>query len=335
MNKIAWIIVVFLAVSCVNSNKPDPVKLTGEAQGTYYSITYYDSAMRDYQFEIDSLLDDFDLSLSLWVPESVLSRINRNDTTVRPDKYFRDNLKLSQKVATLTNGAFDVTVGPLVKAWGFGFDETKHVDSLIVDSILQFVGHDKITVNGGRLEKSDPRVSIDFNAIAQGYSVDLVGSFLEKRGITNYLVDIGGEVKAKGQKPDGSLWKVGIEKPAEHKDDERTLKAIIALKDKSIATSGNYRKFYVENGIRYSHTIDPKTGYPVQHSLLSASVIASKAAVADAFATAFMVMGFDETKKFVTRTDSLEVFLIYSNSSGRYQSFHTAGFGALLTKEFE
>jgi thiamine biosynthesis lipoprotein len=326
--------VVFL-YSCTQTQKPEPVKFQGETQGTYYSIIYYDKESRNFQSEIDSLLYKFDLSVSLWVPNSIISRVNNNDSAVVLDKYFIDNFNLSQEVSAATGGSFDCTVAPLVKAWGFGFDETRHVDRQIIDSIKAFVGFEKVSLAEGKIIKADPRMSIDFNAIAQGYSVEVLATFLESRGVENYLVDIGGEIKGKGIKSDGSSWMVGIEKPSAEMDSERTLKAILALKNKSVATSGNYRKFYEENGIRYSHTIDPKTGFPVQHSLLSVSVMAENTAIADAYATAFMVMGFERAREFVENQNNLDAFFIYSDESGNSQTYLTPGFRKALAQELE
>lgn len=329
-----WFVLLFLVAGCAQPEQK-PVKLVGEAQGTYYSIIYYDNNQRNFQFEIDSLLSAFDRSLSLWVPNSILSRVNNNDTTAVLDRSFEDNFNLSMQVAEKTGGDFDVTVGPLVRAWGFGFDDRRHVDDSIIDSLMQITGYHKIHLVDHKIKKDDPRVSLDFNAIAQGYSVDLVGNFLESHGINNYLVDIGGEVKANGQKPDGSLWKVGIEKPARHQDDPRDLKAVVALKNKSVATSGSYRKFYEMNGIRYSHTIDPRTGRPVQHSLLSVSVLTDSTAVADAYATAFMVMGFEKARKFVEHDSTLEAFFIYAGPDSTNQIYITKGFKKIITEEFK
>jgi FAD:protein FMN transferase len=335
MRNFFYIFLASILVSCTHVQKQVPVKLQGETQGTYYSITYFDNENRDFQKEIDSILHDFDLSVSLWVPNSIISKVNNNDTSVILDKYFIDNFNLSEEVSQATGGSFDCTVAPLVKAWGFGFDETKQVDQHIIDSIEKFVGFQKVRLENTRIVKEDPRMSIDFNAIAQGYSVDVISAFLENNGIKNYLIDIGGEVKGKGQKPDGSFWMVGIEKPAANQDSERALKAVVALKNKSIATSGNYRKYYEENGIRYSHTIDPKTGYPVQHSLLSASVMADNTAVADAYATSFMVMGFEKSRDFVENHKNLDAFFIYSDDDGVVQTYLTNGFRKALNKEFE
>lgn len=326
----------FLLVgACTQIQNVQPVHLMGEAQGTYYAITYYDNEQRDFQFEIDSILRGFDQSVSLWVPGSIISRVNQNDSLVELDDYFVQNFMLAKKIATKTNGAFDLTVGSLVRAWGFGFDAEKKADEKIIDSILQFTGYENVFIEKGRVVKKDHRTSFDFNAIAQGYSVDLIGEYLEDRGIDNYLVDIGGEVKGKGRKPDGSYWKVGIERPAQNQSDQRDLKVVISVQNKSVATSGNYRKFYEENGVRYSHTINPKTGYPVQHSLLSVSVLAGNTAVADAYATAFMVMGLEKSKEYLEDKKELEVFFIYSDENGDYQTFATDGFTDQVTKSFE
>ena len=337
MNRIVLVVFILSVLTWNCSRAPEPVRLLGEAQGTYYSVIYYDDSSRNFQVETDSLLDAFDRSVSLWVPTSIISRVNNNNTSVALDEHFTGNFQLSMEISEKTGGAFDVTVGPLVRAWGFGFDSKKHVDDQIIDSLLKFTGYKKIRIEEGKIIKDDPRVSIDFNAIAQGYSVDLVGKFLESKGITNYLIDIGGEVKARGQKPGGKFWQVGIEKPAGHQNDERKLELVIALKDKSVATSGSYRKFYEVNGIRYSHTIDPKTGRPVRHSLLSASVIAGNTAVADAYATAFMVMGLEKAREFLKNNPGigLDAFFVYSGEDGRYQTYATPGFQKYITKSFE
>lgn len=332
--KLFKLLVLIFLFSCSNQPQKEAVRFMGEAQGTYYSIIYFDDQQRDFQVEVDSILKTFDQSLSLWVPNSLISMVNLGDTAIEVDQFFTDNFNIAQEVAVKTNGAFDPTVGNLTRAWGFGFDASKNVDRYIIDSILKFTGYRKVHIEDGYFMKDDPRISIDFNAIAQGYSVDLVGSFLEEKGIENYLVDIGGEVKAKGNKPDGVKWKVGVEKPAENRDDARDLKAVVQLKNKSIATSGNYRKFYEEEGVRYSHTIDPASGYPVQHSLLSVSVLADNTAIADAYATAFMVMGIEKASQFVSDDSSLEAFFIYTDEEGNYQTAMSDGFKAVVSEEY-
>jgi thiamine biosynthesis lipoprotein len=332
--KVLHILLLIFLFACTSQQQSEPVRFVGEAQGTYYSIIYFDEQQRNYQLEVDSILKAFDQSLSLWVPGSIISQVNKADTATEVDDFFIDNFNIAQEVAEKTNGAFDPTVGNLTRAWGFGFDASKNVDNKIIDSILTFTGHRKVSIEKGYFIKDDTRISIDFNAIAQGFSVDLIGIFLEEKGIENYLVDIGGEVMARGNKPDGTEWKVGIEKPAENQDDARDLKAVVLLKNKSIATSGSYRKFYEEDGIRYSHTIDPKTGYPVQHSLLSVSVLADNTAIADAYATAFMVMGLEKAIMFVDGDPTLEAFFIYADKEGNYQTFMSEGFRNVISAEY-
>lgn len=310
------------------------IRLKGDAQGTYYSMAYFDSLNRNLQPQVDSILRAFDQSVSLWLPGSILSRVNRNDTTVVLDKHFIGNFKMSQLVSKATGGAFDMTVGPLVEVWGFGFQSREKVGKRMVDSLLPFVGYQNIRLLNGKVIKKYPQMRIDFNGIAQGYSDDVVGRFFESKGIKNYLIDIGGEVAAKGQKPDGEAWKVGIEKPAENRDSPRILKAVIALRNLSVATSGSYRKYYIENGIRYSHTIDPKTGFPVQHSLLSVSVLTNNTGMADAYATAFMVMGYKKSRKFVESHKNLEAFFIWDKPGSGFQTYATAGFKKVLLEKF-
>ena len=325
---------ILFLVSCSPKKELKPVHLRGEAQGTYYNMVYYDSLQRNLHRQVDSILKAFDRSVSLWVPNSVLSRVNRNDTTVKLDQNFIGNFKYSVQVSKATHGAFDMTVGPLVEVWGFGFESREKVGKHIVDSLLPLVGYQKIKIINGRVVKADPRMQIDFNGIAQGYSDDVVGAFFDSLGIHNYLIDIGGEVKAKGTKPDGSYWRVGIEKPAADSVSPRVLKAVIALHNLSVATSGSYRKYYEENGIRYSHTIDPKTGYPVQHSLLSVSVLAKNTALADAYATAFMVMGYKKSRAFVEQHPGLEAFFIWSAKDKSFKSYATPGFKKIIVERF-
>lgn len=335
MRKLLFILPVFF-IGCTFL-KPDikRTQLLGEAQGTYYSIIYYDEQSRDFQEQVDSLLDEFDMSVSLWVPNSILSRVNENDTSVIIDKYFVDNFNISEDVADKTKGAFDFTVGKLSKVWGFGFDGTKDIDSSMVQQLLELTGYKKVRLFNNKVVKDFDGTTFDFNAVAQGYSVDMVADFLESKNIYNYLIDIGGEVKARGTKAGDAKWKIGIEKPAKHMNDERDLKAIAQLEDISIATSGNYRKFYVENGIRYSHTINPKTGYPAHNKLLSVSVLHKSTAYADAFATAFMVMGFEKAKQFVENDPDMEAFFIYSTKDGLYETYATNGFKKVITEEFK
>jgi len=306
------------------------IQFGGEAQGTYYAVTYFAEDTLVTKKQIDSLLRNFDLSASIWVEESTISRINNNDPDVVPDRYFLDVFRQAKEVSENTGGAFDITVGPLVNAWGFGFKNKVDVDQHVVDSLLPLVDFNSVKLIDGKVIKTTPGIHIDFNAIAQGYSVDLLGGFLQQHGIDNYLVDIGGEVLARGNKPGDKLWVVGIEKPSESMNAQRTLNATLKLKNKAIATSGNYRKYYEVDGIRYSHTIDPKTGYPVKHSMLSATVMADSTAKADAYATAFMVMGVEKTKKYLDQHPEIEAYLIFSDKEGHLKSWQSKGLQGLI-----
>jgi thiamine biosynthesis lipoprotein len=339
MKKVPSILVVvslLIIIQACSVQFAEPVKFQGQTQGTYYAITYFDENQRNFQPEIEQFLADFDLTASIWVEGSIISRINRDEDTVVINPAFRAIFEKSKYIYERSGGAFDPTVGPLVNAWGFGFTDRMKVDQHVIDSLLPLVGFDKVSLEGDHVLKADPRVQFDFNAIAQGYSVDLIGGFLAGKGVDNYLVDIGGEVLAQGQKPDGSPWKVGIEKPQDNAEYGEGLKAIVALKDKAMATSGNYRKFYEEDGIRFSHTIDPQTGYPVQHSLLSVSVIADDCASADAWATAFLVSGLDRSIEILGRDKSLDAYFIYSGStSGDLKTYFTEGFKEILVEEID
>lgn len=299
------------------------------AQGTYYVITYFDHLNRDFQPQIDSLLDAFDMSVSMWEPQSVISKINRGEDVIC-DEVFINTYQLARAVAEQSEGAFDYTVGPLVNAWGFGFEDRQKVDQALVDSLLPLVGYRFVSLEGSKIILEKDGIRFDFNAVAQGYSVDLVGELLASKGIQNYLVDIGGEVLAVGEKPGQGPWLVGIEKPSEDEFSERKLETSLELKNKAMATSGSYRKFYEDNGIRYSHTIDPETGFPVTHTLLSVSVVADDAGTADAWATAFMVMGVDKAKLMLESHQELEAYFIYSDEDGSLNSFFTDGLKKML-----
>lgn len=324
---------ITIIYSCNPDSEPKQVKFNGEAQGTYYAITYYDVQGRNLQAEIDSLLEDFDQTASMWVENSIISEINRGNSNINPNAIFLELFSKSKSVHKNTEGAFDPTIGPLVNAWGFGFTDRMKVDQAMVDSLLPLVGFYKVKLEDNHIIKSDPRIQFDFNAIAQGYSVDLTGKFLERKGITDYLIDIGGEVLAKGKKPNSESWKVGIEKPVDNATYGEGLSAIVKLDNKALATSGSYRKFYEEDGVRYSHTIDPKSGYPVQHSLLSVSVLTNDCATADAYATAFMVSGLEKSKMMLDGgINDLEAYFIYSDESGRLKTFFTEGFREILVE---
>jgi thiamine biosynthesis lipoprotein len=303
-------------ISACRSKKNNLIAIDGEAQGTTWHITYLSDDTINHKQGIDSILKDIDLSLSTYVPVSIISRINKNEPDVLVDRYFIDVFNKSMEVSDKTGGLFDVSIGPLVNAWGFGFSKKASIDSSRIDSILQYVDYKKLKLIGNRLIKEEEEMQLDFNAIAQGYTVDVLASFLEKKGIENYLVELGGELIAKGKKNTES-WKVGIDQPIQNTSSDRKLEAIIELNNRALCTSGNYRKFYEENGKRYAHILDPRTGFPARQNILSATVIADEAMTADAYATVFMVMGLERSKQFLEENKdlNLEVFIIYDENN--------------------
>ena len=306
--------------------KQPPTVLEGEAQGTYYRICYYDE--RDLRPQVDSLLHAFDLSASLWVDSSLLRRVNAN-LTDSLDPILDSLLAYSLYINHYTGGAFDCRVGRIVQAWGFSFRERSEPDSNEM-AVLLAAARAPVYRRDGHIVKDCPDTELDFNAIAQGYSVDLLAAMMDSLGVENYLIDVGGEVIARGHKADGKPWRVGIERPAADRYDAPTVHSVIALHDASVVTSGSYRKFYERDGVRYSHTIDPATGRPVLHSLLSVSVVEKECWFADAMATAYMVMGLDSARAFIGAhpgepgTDA--VMFIY-DSCGCLKSYATDGFG--------
>ncbi len=330
MKKLLILLVSIISFYACNSPEKQIQKINfqGAAQGTYYMVTYFDDQNRNLQSEIDSLLKDFDQSLSSWVPNSILSKVNRNEE-VELDRNFIDNFNLSKQVSDETDGAFDCTVGPLIEAWGFGFREGLEITQTMIDSIKQFVGFHKVSIENNKLIKKDPRMELSFNAVAQGYSVDLIGKLLKSKGINNFIVDVGGEVLAMGSKPNNESWNVGIQKPTQDMSGEIEADVVLPLNNKALVTSGSYRKYYEKDGKRYSHMIDPSTGYPVTHSLLSVSVLSDNCAQADAYATAFMIMGLERAKTFVQNRKDLEAFFIY-DENGKIHSYASKGMQSLI-----
>lgn len=319
--EIALIVMLF---SC-KREKHQFISITGYTQGTTYNIIYQGPGKNEpekLKRAVENILHDFDMSLSLYQDSSVISKINRNEDVI-PDTFFIEVFKRSQRISALTDGAFDITVGPLVKAWGFGPDRYKNFDRSKLDSLMNLVGYRKVSLADGRLVKTDPHICLDVNAIAQGYSVDVICRYFDDLGIKNYLVEIGGEVRVRGDK-NGESWKIGIDRPSENNLTPGTdLQAIIKLKNRALATSGNYRKFYIENGIKYSHTIDPATGYPAKNQLLSATIIARDCSTADGVATACMVMGKDRAIEFINRNKEFDAYLVYSDDKGNYLTWVT------------
>jgi thiamine biosynthesis lipoprotein len=275
---------------------------------------------------VDSIFKSFDLTFSEYISNSIVSRINKNDSAVLLDDMFIEVFNKSKEINKETKGAFDLTVGPLVNAWGFGPEKKAKIDSATIDSIMQYIGMEKIRIEGRKLIKDLPGIKIDVNSIAQGYAVDVVYRYFEKLGIKNYMVEIGGEVRSKGKNPNNDLWRIGVDKPIDGNnmagDD---LQTIILLDNKSVTTSGNYRKYFEEDGRKYSHIIDPHTGYPYKNSLLSVTVIANNGLTADGYDTPLMVMGLEKAREFLKLHTDLDAYMIYSDEMGNFQVEYTKG----------
>jgi len=330
MNKILVLFVVMLIFSSCIQEKYQV--LEGFAQGTTFRIVYKSSEI--YEIQIYEMIKEFDQTLSTYDKNSMLSRINRNEPNIELNEIFLKFFEQSHQVYLKSDGYFDVTIGPLVNAWGFGADEKITADSSKIDSLKSLVGMDKIKIENNKLIKQDPRIFVDANAIAQGQSVDYICDFFEDEGLSDYMVEIGGEVRAKGVNDKGKVWKIGIDKPVEGAIDEnRELQAIINLNNKALATSGNYRKFHEWKGIKYSHSINPKTGYPSRDIILSASIIADECGIADAYATACMVMGYRKAKDMLEQNKEIEAYIVYAGDNSEFEVFQTEGFKKYLEKE--
>ena len=320
--KILFLLFLIVASVLIIKNEPPYHTDRGFIFGTYYNICY--KSKDNLQQKIDSTLKSVDNSLSPFNKRSVITAINENrDTT--PDAQFIEVFTLAQEISATTNGAFDITVAPLVNAWGFGFKQGTIVDSLTVDSMLQFVGYKSIRLSDNKIIKQQPQTMLDCSAIAKGYGCDRVARMLESYGIEDYMVEIGGEVVAKGKNDKSKQWSIGISKPTEDKSGTiNELQEILHISGKSVATSGNYRNYRFEDGRKLSHTIDPRTGYPVAHTLLSATVIANDCATADAYATAFMVMGIDKAME-ICKDKGIDAYFIYSTPEGVINTRETDG----------
>jgi FAD:protein FMN transferase len=327
--KFSLLFVVFALFSSCNKTKVRQYQtLEGQAQGTTFRIIYEDSLGQNYQVQVDSLFKVIDKSMSLWDSTSLISKVNANQEYDKLDPHFLKVYNTSKDIYDQTGGYFDITVGPLVRAWGFSFKKGEAFPTQSkVDSLMTKVGFKKIGLSDQKIVKSNDEINIDFNAIAQGYTVDVMAEFLNQKGVSNYLVEVGGEIRASGLNAENHLWKVGIEKP----QDERALEVVVALNNQSLATSGSYRKFFEKGGKRYSHAIDPFTGFPVDHNLLSISVIAPSAILADGLATAFLVMGLEKTKVFAEK-NNIEIFAIYEEA-GKLKTYASSGLKKMIIKD--
>lgn len=311
-------IAIIIAIAVMMGHKDEPYQRnSGLIFGTNYNITY--QCAEDHKADIEKALVEVDASLSPFNDTSIITHVNRNEDVVL-DKLFLDVFRLAQKINADTKGAFDITVAPLVNAWGFGFKNGLNPDDKTIDSLRQVVGFQKIRLENNKIVKLDPRVMLDCSAIAKGYGVDVVANLLRDFGIKNFMVEIGGEVVTSGVNPDRQPWRIGVTKPTDDSlSVNNELQTVINVTDKAMATSGNYRNFYYKGGRKYAHTIDPKTGYPVQHSILSATVITNDCATADAYATSFMVLGMEDAKKVLNRHPEMMAYFIYSDENGQNQ----------------
>ena len=316
---------LFLIIGTVVILKKQPPFRTNEGMvfGTIYKITYQHDD--DLQEDIKQALMEVDNSLSPYNPNSIITRINHNEDTTL-NAHFTHVYGLAQQISAETEGAFDITVAPLVNAWGFGFKHSIDIAPNVIDSLRQFVGYQKTRMEGGKIVKDDERLMLDCSAIAKGYGVDVVARTLDQKGVKHYMVDIGGEVVLKGKSPRMKDWRIGINKPIEDSlSVNQELQTILEISDIGMATSGNYRKFYYKDGKRYAHTIDPRLGTPVQHNILSATVLAKDCTTADAYATAFMVMGLEKALDFCQKHPELNAYFICDGEGDSYEIHYTPG----------
>lgn len=289
-------------------------KDSGFIFGTIYNITYQND--KNLKKEIEDELHKVDNSLSPFNKQSIISKINRNENVIA-DEMFTNVFTLAEQISSETDGAFDITVAPLVNAWGFGFENKINPTKETIDSLKQLIGYQRVSLIDGKIKKEDPRIMLDCSAIAKGYASDVIADFLRSKGINNFMVEIGGEIVTSGINDKRLPWKIGVTKPIDDSlNTHQEIQTVLNVTNKAMATSGNYRNFYYKNGKKYAHTIDPRTGYPVQHSILSATVLANNCATADAYATAFMVMGIDKAKKVLANHNEIMAYFIYSDKKG-------------------
>ncbi len=292
-------------------------EIDGYAQGTTYHITYYSEDSIVTRWQVDSILNKIDSSLSLYKPYSLINQFNNSTKGIYIDAHFMNVFHASMETYKATNGLFDITVEPLVSAWGFGAAKnTAMPDSATIKKLLTCIGSDNLSLKKDFLCKKKPCIKIDMNGIAQGYSVDVLANYLEQQGIKNYIVEVGGELRIKGRKPGGEKMKIGIESPPGDDDESDIFEQIIELDSGAITTSGNYRKYYESGGKKISHLIDPRTGYSVQNEMISVTVYAKDATTADAFDNALMLMGRDSALHFVERRKDISAYIIYRKPDG-------------------
>ena len=323
-------VLIIGSVLIVKRNHDMPYQVnSGFVFGTTYRISYqYDEDLND---EIVREMGKVDKALSTFNKQSIISQVNQGqDITV--NDMFESVFNMAEEISDETDGSFDITVAPLVNAWGFGFKNGKMPDKATVDSLKAITGYKKVKMVNSRVVKDDPRIMLDCSAIAKGYGSDVVAAFLQRKGITNFMVEIGGEIVTRGINSSKKPWRIGVTKPVDDSlSTNEEIQTILNITDKAMATSGNYRNFYYKGGKKYAHTIDPKTGYPVQHNILSSTVIANDCATADAYATAFMVMGLDKAKKLLARHPELMAYFICANDDGTHSVWYSPELKSKIT----
>ena len=318
-----WIVLCgLLSFSC--QDKKEYFEESGTVFHTLYHIKY--EAPQLLTEQIDAELQKFNLSLNPFNPNSIIAKVNRNEA-VEVDEWFKEVFNKSMEVSKNSEGVFDITCAPFINVWGFGFSKKDSVTPQMIDSLKTFVGYQKVHLEGNQVVKEDPRLLLNCSAIAKGYACDVVARLLEKEGIENYMIDIGGEVVMKGVNPNGICWRIGINIPEDDSTNtKKNYDEIVQLcKKGAIATSGNYRNFYIKDGKKYAHTIDPRTGYPSEQNILSATIVANDCITADAYATAFMAMGLDKAKEMAASLPEIEYYIIYADENGKHQIDYSEG----------
>ena len=297
---------------------------SGSVFHTIYHIKYEGSEILTEK--IDAEFQKFNLSLNPFNPNSIISKVNRNEP-VEVDDWFIEVFNRAKEVSDHSEGIFDITCAPLVNLWGFGFSKMDSVTPQMIDSIKQFVGYQKVRLDGRKVIKDDSRILLNCSAIAKGYASDVIARLLEREGIENYMVEIGGEVTMKGVNQNGKCWRIGINKPEDDSTGVKNdIEEVVQLcKKGGVATSGNYRNYYVKDGKKYAHTIDPRTGYPSEQSILSATIVAEDCITADAYATAFMAMGLEKAREAAKNIPGIEYYVIYSDENGKHQIEYSTG----------
>lgn len=332
--KLFYLFIICLITFSCHQDKEQAYVLQGNAFGTTYAIQYFSNENQSGEKGIDSVIYAVNRSVSTYLPNSDISKINQGDTSVVVDAIFKDVFRLSETVYTNSNGYFDPTIGVLRNAYGFGDTEAiKVIDTHVIDSLMNYVGFDKVSLSeAGKIVKVHPQIYFDFNAVAKGYGIDCLGRYLESKGIENYLIELGGEVLTKGKnilkdKP----WIVGIEAVSSDLEN-RNFQVTVQLRDQAMASSGNYRKFRIDTitGKKYVHTLNPLTGSAEQSDITSATVVASSCGVADAYATALMALGLDRSKELLHKTAGIEAYITFNDSLQNEQTFTTVGFRKLL-----